>query len=146
MKVIVLSGISGAGKSTRVKKLKERFVVVVVSADDYFMKDGVYQFNPKELTQAHAACFKSFLEAIQESDPTVEYLVVDNTNLSVEEISPYMLAAAAYGLEAEIQTVVAPLSVAASRNVHGVPMTSSQNQWNKLQSRRLPPWWKHTSV
>lgn len=146
MKVIVLSGISGAGKSTRVKKLKERFVVVVVSADDYFMKDGVYQFNPKELTQAHAACFKSFLEAIQESDPTVEYLVVDNTNLSVEEISPYMLAAAAYGLEAEIQTVVVQLSVAASRNVHGVPMTSSQNQWNKLQSRRLPPWWKQTSV
>jgi len=33
----------------------------IISADDYFMKDGKYNFDPRLLSEAHNHCFKTFV-------------------------------------------------------------------------------------
>jgi len=155
MKVIVLSGISGSGKSTLARKLwndlEPGHYCKVVSADDYFMVKGedgteTYKFDPTKLTNAHGECYKKYLDVLYFERGFYDLLIVDNTNLSVEEISPYMLAASAFGVEAEVMTLQVPLDVAQGRNVHGVSQVGSARQYDRLKSRKLPPWWKHTEV
>lgn len=144
--MVVLSGLSGSGKSTYAQKLAEREVVgqvVKVSADDFFYDNGEYRFDASKLSLAHGACFKKFIEHVRFD---MSLIIVDNTNLSAEEIAPYMLGAQAYGYEAEIITLDIPMLFAHQRNVHGVSEKGVENQWVRLCSRKLPPWWKNTVV
>jgi predicted kinase len=167
-KVVVLSGLSGSGKSTYARNLildhlgiqvgeevtlehilavmpddDQRCTISYCSADRYFMKDGEYQFNPAELSAAHNSCFLAYISALLEEK---ELVIVDNTNLSPVEIAPYMLAAGAYDYEAEIITLRCSMAMAYERNVHGVPERGIENQWVALNSRQLPPWWKNTDI
>jgi predicted kinase len=149
-KVIILRGISGSGKSTLAKKLKEENgPAVICSADNYFMKGDKYEFNPKELTAAHGACFKQYLELLR--DPKfghgeVQLLIVDNTNILAWEIAPYMLSASAYGWDAEILTIMCPEEIAAARNVHGLDKRKVNDQMNKLIRSWIPKNWSNTVV
>src|SRR5262245_10531054 len=110
-KVIVLSGVSGSGKSTYAKKIlndSSHGNVAIVSADDYFMIGGKYQFDPLKLSWAHGECFRKFLLVIDRDgrcSSAANIVVVDNTNTTSEEIAPYMLGAQAFGWEAEIRTM-----------------------------------------
>lgn len=147
MKVIILSGISGAGKSTYIKKNHPN--AIVCSADDFFMIDGEYRFDPTKLGQAHATCFRKYLNQLSFAtgySPHSEDIVVDNTNTTAMEISPYVLAAEAYGVEYEIVTLVVDPSIATKRNVHKVPEKTVFAMAKKLAGRILPPWWNHKTV
>jgi predicted kinase len=139
--VYVLQGVSGSGKSTLARRLVDLLGAVVVSADDYFLdpKDGSYNFDPSKLGQAHAHCFRCFLDALEAGK---EVVVVDNTNTSTIEISPYMLGASACGYEAKVIRVVCPVDVAISRNIHGVPEEAIQGMASRIASNGLPPWWE----
>lgn len=53
MKIYFLRGVSGSGKSTEAMRLANNNKDVICSADDYFMKDGEYIFNPSLLAAAH---------------------------------------------------------------------------------------------
>jgi len=97
-KVIILSEISGSGKSTFARDYPE---CKLFSADQFFLKEGQYKFDPSKLGQARADCFFRFIEFIRSDDPVLA--IVDNT--TVEEIFPYMLGSQAYGYEAEIVTI-----------------------------------------
>ncbi len=144
-RVVVLSGCSGSGKSTVAKNLADKHYAVV-SADDFFTLSGKYNFNPSHLGLAHASCFRRFIIAMQDS---VELIIVDNTSTTLDECSPYMLGAAAFGYESEIITVqVHPLDLekCAARNAHGVPLNVIRSQWGRIQNRKLPNYWKATTV
>jgi predicted kinase len=139
-KVIILSGISGSGKSTYIASRP----AVVVSADHYFTGvDGAYNFDPTKLGEAHGACFREFIELVRLGSTDV---VVDNTNTSVAEVAPYVLAAQAYGWDVEILTLMCEseddVRECAGRNTHGVPFQVVMVQHRQLQERILPPWWK----
>ncbi len=54
--------------------------VVICSADDYFMKDGVYHFNGGLIGKAHDWCMTKFLEALTSE---ADIVMVDNTNTQV---------------------------------------------------------------
>lgn len=149
MIVSVLSGLSGSGKSTYIKHCCGG--AVVVSADNYFMKGGVYNFNPSHLSLAHGECFRQFIRAMQDN---VAHVVVDNTNTTEAEISPYMLGASAFGYDAEIIILTAPegmseddyIAACAKRNAHGVPLPGIKGQHQRILSRSLPPWWKKETI
>lgn len=50
-KLILIRGVSGSGKSTYAKEHYPD--LPLVEADDYFMVDGEYRFNPEGLPEAH---------------------------------------------------------------------------------------------
>lgn len=110
MKVTVLRGISGAGKTTWTKTHASS--AVVVTADRYLGEDGVYRFNPQKLQENHNDCFHDFIEALLRAAP---WIVVDNTNVYAWEYSPYVLAAQAYGYEVELVTLHCSVDLSLSR-------------------------------
>lgn len=110
MKVTILRGISGAGKSTWIKKNAPN--AFVVSADLFFMVDGEYKYDINKLEDAHRHTFKTFLEALADKK---EWIIVDNTNVHAWEYSPYVLAAGAYGYDVELLTFECSADVALSR-------------------------------
>jgi len=147
-----MSGVSGSGKSTYARKLWNELepgtYCKVVSADDYFMVNGEYEFDSSKLSAAHSKCFRDYLAALQDDYSLV---IVDNTNLTSEEISPYMLAASAFGYEAEVITLTGKMLsetvvMLSDRNLHGVSPNNVMYQHSKLLSRKLPPWWKETTI
>lgn len=137
----IMSGISGAGKTTLASKLAS----VVVEADHYMVNQaGEYDFKVERLKEAHAKCFRAFVEALGLG----VCVAVANTNLSAEEIAPYFLAAQAWGYEPKIVVVRAPVEVANARNLHGVPMEKSKLQEERLNAfiGNLPWHWKGSVV
>jgi predicted kinase len=146
MKVIVMSGISGSGKSTYIGNMVSAHNAFVASSDSFFMNEDKYIFDSKKIGEAHAHCFRSFIEAMIAKRPLI---VVDNTNTTIEEISPYMLGAAAFGYEAEVITMrvsLEDMEKCEKRNVHKVPTAVLKQQRNRLNSRLLPLYWKNTDV
>lgn len=133
MKVTILRGISGSGKSTFAKENYPS--AVVCSADDYFMVDGEYKFDFTKLSQAHGTCFKKAAEALEFGQD----VVVDNTNTQVWEMSPYVLLAQSYNAEIEIVLLDCPASVAAVRNCHGVPTAAVEGMAERMEDP-LPFW------
>ena len=47
--LIILRGVPGCGKSTVAEVLSNNGKYPVCTADDFFMKDGEYKWNPKQL-------------------------------------------------------------------------------------------------
>ena len=141
MQVVILRGIPGAGKSTLAHKRWPD--ACIVSADHFFMVGGKYQFNPAQLGEAHGSCLKSYLGHIQMGDCDV--LVVDNTNISIVEMAPYVAIAQAFKVPVQVITVATPSPVAGERNVHGVPPERVAKMGEALNeaTKSIPPWWDH---
>jgi predicted kinase len=141
--VFLISGVSGAGKSTYVKSKLPG--AMVVSADDYFTdKQGAYHFNPGMLGKAHGEALLKFADALRlaaEGDLEEPAIVVDNTFTTALELAPYVALANAYGITPTLTTLYLPFQVAAHRNVHNVPEQGVRHQWNRLQARELPAFW-----
>ena len=69
--VYIMRGVPGSGKSTIARKLAHGatadevmnltpFHGTVVSADDFFLRNGEYRYNPKEIGIAHSYCAASY--------------------------------------------------------------------------------------
>jgi len=145
--VIILQGVPGSGKSFFANEFvsRARGKSVVCSADDYFYKlgGGKYAFDVSKLGEAHGACFRKFIAAVQEG---VEVVIVDNTNTTTTEIAPYVLGGEAHGYTVEVIRVVCDPVVAAARNTHGVPEKAILAMAGRIASCSCPPWWKVTTV
>lgn len=143
MNVTILCGISGSGKSTWAKHMRPG--VIVVSADHYFMVDGVYRFDPSKIGDAHGQCIRNFCESIRQGFN----VVVDNTNTSREELAVYMGIANAYGATVELVWFRCDPNEAIRRNAHNVPASTilKMNVDLNRTMTTLPPWWpKPTEV
>lgn len=149
-RVLILSGVSGSGKTTWTQKQFDSLYTIVVSADNYFSKIGGYRFEALKLPQAHAECFRRFIEVCRTLHPSDGMtIVVDNTNLTTEEIAPYVLGAQAYQWDVELITFrVSSFDIPqlAKRNVHGVSLSAIERQYEKLLKRRIPPFWNITEA
>jgi len=144
LRVIILRGFSGAGKS---HYIKTHFAnAVICSADHYFINEaGEYEFKDPDL--AHGKCFRKFIEVIQgnfNGDRNDAVVVVDNTNVRMSELAPYHQAAKAYGYQAEIIRIDCDPEIAAARNKHGVPLEKIQEWAAKFE--KLPPYWPAEKV
>lgn len=129
MKVIIMRGLPGSGKSTWVKNNTTKNKTVVCSADHFFTKvDGSYEFNQSLLETAHKWCLSRYTEhvRVQQAEPRrivwYDTIVVDNTNLRLEDIAPYYRLAQAYGVDTiKIIQCLAPITTCIKENIHGVP-------------------------
>lgn len=143
-RVLVLSGMCGAGKTHFAQKLKEEHGAVVVSADHHMVNSrGEYEFDALLLPECHDECFIRFMEAI---DAEADLIVVDNTNSHTEEIAPYMQAASAFGYEATIIVFTGDPAQAHARSAFpGVSYSATERQHRRIMKMvsRFPRRWAH---
>lgn len=137
MKLTILAGVSGSGKSTYAKKLGG----IICSADDHFVDaDGVYRFDPSQLGEAHRKCLRNVVLGLQRFG---EHIVVDNTNTTLVELAPYVALGQAFYAQVEIVVVVGNPADAARRNIHGVPHGSVMAMAKRIDEmlHNWPPFW-----
>lgn len=97
--IFILAGSAGAGKSTLARKLKSNApkyinpIEGICEADDFFMQDGEYKFNPKLLFKAHREC----QEKAEQLMYTGDNLIVSNTNIKSKDRKSYFEFAEEYG-------------------------------------------------
>jgi len=145
--VLVLRGLPGSGKSFIADSFRGRAIrknddqTVVCSTDDFFMVDGLYRFDPTQLTEAHHTCFRKFTQAV---DRDVEIVVVDNTNIYAAEFAPYVTYAASREYEVKILTVWCGLETAFERQSHNVPIEVLIKMYAALlKNDVVPPYFQH---
>jgi len=120
MTVLIMRGLPGSGKTFRANELiGNSLSVSLVSASHFFMVDGEFKFDASKAQEAHTDCFARFLAAAKEG--WKKPIVVDNTNSTSWEISPYIAAARVYGHSVGIIEVSAELEQCLMDNTHAVP-------------------------
>jgi predicted kinase len=140
-KVYIMRGTAGSGKSTWIKNYCPS-VTKICSTDNFFIsEEGKYEFDPGKLGENHNKCLKLYLEFLTLNEP---YIVVDNTNSKIYEISPYYRLAEIFNYEVEIIWIISDPKICAEKNQHGVPTHTIEQMFSSMES--LPPWWKRTVV
>lgn len=81
MTLFLVRGLPGAGKSTLARLLTKN----VVSADDYFVVNGVYVYDATRIKNAHQWCQRECVRILQ----TGEDVAVANTFVCHWELEPY---------------------------------------------------------
>ena len=152
-RVEILCGIPGSGKSTlaraMVRELDKKNEATkfakkshaIFSANSYMEVPGQgYVYDQNKLPFAHGECLKEFVRALQRE---TNLIVVDNTNLTVEEIAPYYALADAYGCEVRVTFLKCDFQTAKSRNIHNVPSQKLDMMEAKLRKlvKTFPARW-----
>ncbi|XP_044537679.1 NEDD4-binding protein 2 [Gracilinanus agilis] len=120
--LVLLRGLPGSGKSFLARKLlEENPNGVILSSDDFFYKNGQYQFDGNLLGEAHEWNQKRAKEALEKK---VSPVIIDNTNLQAWEMKPYIILSQKYKYkihfrEPDTWWKFKPKELA-RRNVHGV--------------------------
>ena len=111
--MIMMRGAQGSGKSTMAKKIQQFLEsrgksVKIVEADNFFMVNGEYRFNPALLHLGHKSC-QAKAKFWHLKGYTV---IVANTNTSKREFEAY---------QAISDNLCAVLCTGRYENAHGVP-------------------------
>lgn len=133
--LFLLRGLPGSGKSFIAEQLHSTYPrASVCSTDDYFSRDGIYHWQPNLLPQAHQSCRDRTFSACRNNRTNV--IVVDNTNIRLEEMDPYIRLANDTGYAVVIIESKTPWArdpkQLASHSVHAVPLNVVRNrlgQW-----------------
>lgn len=123
--VIILRGVSGAGKSS-LAEILEAQGFVVVSADNFFVKDGAYDFDRTKLTKAHHWCYDQYTKALEAG----LNVVVDNTNTTEAEVNRYLEKAVYFGYTVRVVTVE---NWSQTDSIHNVPQDIREAQAKRLR-------------
>jgi len=147
-RVIIMRGPSCSGKTRLTKQLEEAFTwnrdcsFATSTADKWFTNEetGEYKFDPAGLDPAHATCFRSFLNSLEDlSEAKTALVIVDNTCSTFAEVNPYWLGARAFGWEPQVITMLTPLEECLARsNGHDVPHYAIERQWRTIHEGELP--------
>jgi len=106
-RLIIMQGCSASGKShiaSMIFKNSEHLLVEYCSADNFFMKDGIYKFNASLLGSAHGYCRHKAETAMKNN---YDVVIIDNTNTTKKEVEPYFTMAKQYGYFVQVISVSA---------------------------------------
>ena len=140
MTVYIMRGLPGSGKSSWVEN--NLGLNPICSADNFFMVDGEYQFDPAKLPEAHKACLRSFVTFFDRD--FVGDVIVDNTNMQLWELSPYLAFAEMRGHTVELINIQCPVDIDAARNTHGVPREAIKAMAARYEDPL--PWWNQREI
>ena len=144
--LVLVRGLPGSGKSHLAEALRSLTdaEMGVCSADDYFMENGVYNFDPAKLPEAHLKCQSNAFARYSIDD----IAFVANTFTQRWEMQQYLLFVETFGLNLLVLNLFdAGLSneELAARNTHGVPAEAIarmrerfEHDWQSGDPR--PPW------
>ena len=121
----LVRGVSGAGKSTFATMLSKTLRVPNYEADHYFIRYGVYTFEPGKLPEAHLWCQKQ-VKATLELQASC---LVSNTSTTEKEVKVYQ------DIAKECQANFVSLIVEnrnGTMSVHNVPEEVLQRQRNRF--------------
>mgnify|MGYP005850169857 CR=1 FL=1 len=139
MTVYIMRGIPGSGKSSIVKQLAMEDTtssnLSSVSADYYFedINTGEYKFDPTKLEEAHAECLRQFIALVMFQSEENSTVFVDNTNMLLWQLTPYLSIAKAYGCNIKIVEVFCDVLVAWKRCTHNVPLEVIERMANHYE-------------
>ncbi len=106
---------------------------VIHSTDNFFMVNGEYRFDPRQLGRNHQKNMKAFNRSIELG---IETIICDNTNTTIWEFKKYLTAARRAGYVSSVVTLPhPPIDVAVERNAHSVPRDAIEKML-----RRWEPW------
>ena len=124
MKIILYRGPSGAGKSTHANKVidycrNNNLSYQYCSADDFFVNEtGDYKYSHHKICHAHTYCFDSFMSACGSKE---DIIIVDNTNITLWEVMPYLQVAHYYDAPVHLLEFDAPWRVRMHNQKHNIP-------------------------
>ena len=120
--LILVRGLPGSGKSTFGDLLGEP-----IASDDYFMNDGIYEFDASKLRVAHELSRLKCENQMKENKPII---VVTNTFTREWEMKPYFNLAKDYNYR--IFTVIVE-NRHDGTNIHEVPSETIEAMKNRFQ-------------
>jgi predicted kinase len=129
----ILRGLPGSGKSTAIRNRMQSHTTrpLILSADHYFMQNGVYCFDPSKLGAAHAHCQTQCVHAMSVDTP---WIVIDNTHTQAWEYQLVCALARVFNYHVEFVDLYdggCSDEELARRNIHGV----SQDQIARMRAR-----------
>lgn len=105
-----------------------------LSADDFFMVDGEYQFDGTKLKDAHAQCQKLAAEYMALGE---RLILIDNTNTMRWEMAPYLELAEQHDymvVIAQTNWLHEDAPLYAARNKHGVNLETIEAQMKRWEA------------
>lgn len=131
-----MQGQSGSGKSTMVQALRalaraQCVHIAVASADFYFYEGGEYKFDPSKLSEAHQYSRDLAEKYMKEGH---EWVVIDNTNTTMQEAKPYLELAVLHGYLVRVVRTDADLDDCVKYNAHSVPKHVVKKQADRIES------------
>ena len=133
-KLIIVRGLPGAGKSTFAKAVFPE--LEHVEADQYFMKNGEYNFNKFKLHSAHSYCYNKVLGLLHEG----KGVVVSNTFVTRSDIIDYLCIE---DLVSDIQIYIFELHTNFG-SIHNVPEDTINRMKHRWQN--IPSYWKYQPI
>jgi len=133
----IIRGLPSSGKTTHAKKMQEQNSnLVMCAADDFFMINGEYKFDPKKIMEAHKDCQRRTEESLRAGND----VVVHNTFTQKWEIDPYFQIA--YRVAPNVQITIVSLfdgglsdEQLCARNAHAVPLNviaAMRSRWENF--------------
>lgn len=126
--LIILRGVSGAGKSTVADMLAEDDWPVCEADKFHYTEDGVYDWKPENMQAAHAWCQSEVKDMMRWN---FHRIIVSNTSTSEKELKPYLDLAAENGYRV-ISLVVENRH--GNDSVHNVPQETRDAQERRLRN------------
>lgn len=134
----LVRGLPGSGKTTFAGP-------EATEADQYFIDDdGVYQFDPSQLAEAHAWCQEQTRQKLADGQD----VTVANTFTQRWELEPYLQMAKEFGVEVVVKDIFdggQDNDTLTERNVHSVPYDAIcdmreryEHDWKS--GNPTPPW------
>jgi len=124
--LILLRGLPGSGKSTFAKTLGG----IHIEADQYFMRNGVYEFDASQIKNAHNYCQSQTRAWMSHNGEQIstDKIIVSNTFTQEWEMDAYFKMAEEFGYQVVCLIVE---NRHGNTNVHDVP----QHKLNEMKNR-----------